>query len=83
MKYFLVIIFVAVLSGCGHVKVVKDADSFEASTWTLFKNIEQVQGVRTEEETQFSLGSSTSTEEASALFLVCTINPGLPICMTD
>lgn len=78
----LIAILVLLLAGCGHVSVerIEGDQSFKMSTWTLWKDVEQVQGSKTDEGVEVSLGSSTSTDEAQALFLVCTINPGLPIC---
>lgn len=75
-----ILVAVLILAGCGHVSVEKTDTEFKMSTWTLFKDVENVSGTRTDDSIEVTLGSSTSTEEASALMMVCVINPGLPMC---
>ena len=82
MKAILIAILVAALAGCGSVKVIKNADgSYEASSMSIFKDIKDVSIEKTEDgDVSASMGSSVSTNEEAALFLVCTINPAAPIC---
>lgn len=80
-----IIVMAIILAGCGKVNVIKHADgSYEASTISLFKNIESVSIEKDNEgNVNASLGSSVNTEEANALALVCIINPNLSVCQND
>lgn len=82
---FLLLMLAAALGGCGSVSVQKNADgSYSASSFSLFKDIQEVSLKKTPDgNVDASLGSSLSSEGANALFLVCTINPALPMCQQE
>lgn len=70
------------VGGCGSVSIQKNADgSYQARTMSLFKDIKDVNIDKDANgDVSASMGSSISTNEEAAFFLVCTINPALPIC---
>lgn len=86
MSKLYIALFVVLLTGCGSVSVTKHADgSYEASSMSFFKDIKDVSIHKdTTGEVNASLGNSSINANAdSALFLVCTINPALPMCQMD
>lgn len=79
------VVILLILSGCGSVSIQKNADgSYQARTMSLFKDIKDVNIDKDANgDVSASMGSSISTNEEAAFFLVCTINPGLPICQQN
>lgn len=82
MRLLVILIVAALLAACGSVSIEKNADgSYKARTMSLFKDIKDVNIDKDADgDVTASMGSSASTNEEAAFFLVCTINPALPIC---
>lgn len=86
MNKIIVLLTVLILASCGSVSVTKNADgSYEASSMSLFKDIKDVSIHKdVTGEVNASLGESAVNQDAqSALFLVCALNPAMPMCQMD
>ena len=83
MKLIIAVIAVILSAGCANVSMKYDPASgmVDWNSNTLWKDITQFEAATG--DAIVTLGSSTSEQEASALMLVCTINPALPMCMMD
>jgi hypothetical protein len=69
------------IGGCATVKVTTP-EGMSIETTTLWKDVNQAEA--STENMVLKLGSSTSEQDAQgALFMVCAINPALPMCQQD